>query len=55
MNQSKKNHTAVAAPPRDYPRGQILASSADEARKSTQGRRLVRERVLSLGKTPSTT
>ena len=50
MTTQHNSETAVAAPPQDYPRGQILATSADEARKSTQGRRLVRERVLSLGK-----
>ena len=44
------NASSIAAPPQEYPRGRILASSADEARKSTQGRRLVRDRVLSLGK-----
>ncbi len=50
MTTQDNSETAVAAPPQDYPRGQILATSADEARKSTQGRRLVRDRVLSLGK-----
>ncbi len=48
-NQNNPN-APLAAPPKDYPRGKILASSSDEARKSTHGRRLVRERVLSLGK-----
>ena len=50
MTTQDNSETAVAAPPQDYPRGQILATSADEARKSTHGRRLVRDRVLSLGK-----
>ncbi len=50
MNTQDNAQSAIAAPPQDYPRGQILTSSTDEARKSTQGRRLVRDRVLSLGK-----
>jgi L-seryl-tRNA(Ser) seleniumtransferase len=41
--------TAVTRPAA-YERGTILASAEDEARKSTQGRRLVRERVMALGK-----
>ena len=50
MTTNDNAPSPVAARPHDYPRGQILANAADEARKSTQGRRLVRERVLSLGK-----
>ena len=50
MTTQDNAQSAVAARPQDYPRGRILATSADEARKSTRGRRLVRERVLSLGK-----
>jgi len=50
MTTQDNAQSAIAARPQDYPRGQILASSADEARKSTHGRRLVRDRVLSLGK-----
>ena len=41
---------AVAAAPDHYQRGSILASPIEEARKSQQGRRMVRERILSLGK-----
>ena len=50
MTTQDNAQSAVAARPQDYPRGRILATSADEARKSTRGRRLVRERVLTLGK-----
>ncbi|HEY7491217.1 MAG TPA: hypothetical protein VIH59_08945 [Candidatus Tectomicrobia bacterium] len=41
---------AMATPPAAYERGTILASAEDEARKSTQGRRMIRERVSTLGK-----
>src|SRR5215471_16119428 len=44
-----KAHT-VAARPASYGYGTILAGAAAEARKSTQGRRMIRERVLTLGK-----
>ena len=40
----------MVAPPAAYEHGTILASAEDEARKSTQGRRLIRERVKTLGK-----
>ena len=43
------SHT-VAVRPASYGYGTILASAADEARKSTQGRRMIRERVMALGK-----
>ena len=36
--------------PASYGHGTILAGAADEARKSTQGRRMIRERVMALGK-----
>ena len=39
----------MVAPPAAYEHGTILASAEDEARKSTQGRRLIRERVKALG------
>jgi pyridoxal phosphate-dependent enzyme len=42
--------TAVITRPTAYERGTILASAEDEARKSTQGRRLIRERVQAFGK-----
>ncbi len=39
-----------AQPPEPYPRGRILSSPEAEAQKSTQGRRMVRQRILALGK-----
>jgi hypothetical protein len=39
----------MVAPPAAYEHGTVLASAEDEARKSTQGRRLIRERVKALG------
>ena len=42
------SHT-VAVRPASYGCGTILANAADEARKSTQGRRMIRERVMALG------
>jgi L-seryl-tRNA(Ser) seleniumtransferase len=41
---------AMAIRPEAYARGPILASAEDEARKSTQGRRMIQERVKALGK-----
>ncbi|MGE3536688.1 MAG: hypothetical protein AB7N91_04515 [Candidatus Tectimicrobiota bacterium] len=41
---------AVAARPPSYGHGTILSSAAAEAQKSTQGRRMIRERVMALGK-----
>jgi L-seryl-tRNA(Ser) seleniumtransferase len=41
---------AIATPPAAYERGTILASAEDEACKSAQGRRMIRERVSTLGK-----
>src|SRR5262249_40123996 len=46
---------AVAVRPAAYGHGTILASAADEARKSTQGRRMIRERVMALGRTSTYT
>ena len=40
---------AAAVRPASYGHGTILAGAADEARKSTQGRRMIRERVMALG------
>lgn len=39
-----------ASSPAAYERGTILASAEDEARKSTHGRRMIRDRVKALGK-----
>jgi hypothetical protein len=41
MTTQDNAQSAVAARPQDYPRGRILATAADESRKSTRGRRLV--------------
>ena len=40
----------VAVPPPSYGHGTILSSAEAEAQKSTQGRRMIRERVTALGK-----
>ena len=50
MTTQNNAEIVAASRPQDYPRGRILATAANETRKSTHGRRLVRERVLSLGK-----
>ena len=50
MTMVNTNSHAVAVRPASYGYGTILASAADEARKSTQGRRMIRERVMALGK-----
>src|SRR4029434_1797791 len=50
MTMGNTNSHAVAVRPAAYGHGIILASAADEARKSTQGRRMIRERVMALGK-----
>ena len=50
MITDSTSSTAVAVRPGSYGHGTILASAAAEARKSTQGRRLIRERVRTLGK-----
>ena len=44
----RQDHALIA--PEAYQHGPILAGPAEEARKSQQGRRMVRERILSLGK-----
>ena len=50
MTMGNTNSHAVAARPASYGHGTILASPVDEVRKSTQGRRMIRERVMALGK-----
>ena len=50
MIMGNTNSHAVAVQPAPYGYGTILASAADEARKSTQGRRMIRARVMTLGK-----
>ena len=50
MTMDNTNSHAVVVRPASYGHGTILASAADEARKSTQGRRMIRERILALGK-----
>src|SRR5919198_1521141 len=50
MTIGTMNSHAAAVRPASYGHGTILASAADEARKSTQGRRMIRERVMALGK-----
>jgi L-seryl-tRNA(Ser) seleniumtransferase len=49
MKSGDQTHTA-AIRPAAYGYGTILAGAADEARKSAQGRRMIRERVTALGK-----
>lgn len=52
MTQSQTDSTRGAAlsAPEDYGRGAILASPVEEAKKSSRGRRMVRERILAKGK-----
>jgi len=50
MTMDNTTAHAVAVRPASYGYGTILTSAADEARKSTQGRRMIRERVMALGK-----
>ena len=50
MTVGHTNSHAAAVRPASYGYGPILAGAADEARKSTQGRRMIRERVMALGK-----
>ena len=50
MTMGNTNSHAVAARPASYGHGTILASAADEARKSTQGRHMIRARVMAPGK-----
>ena len=45
-----REHSVPSQQPEPYARGRILSSPENEARKSTQGRRMVQERMLSLGK-----
>jgi L-seryl-tRNA(Ser) seleniumtransferase len=44
------NSHAAAVRPTSYGYGTVLAGASDEARKSAQGRRIIRERVMALGK-----
>ena len=50
MTVGHTNSHAAAVRPTSYGYGTILAGAADEARKSAQGRRMIRERVMALGK-----
>jgi L-seryl-tRNA(Ser) seleniumtransferase len=50
MTIGTMNSHAAAMRPASYGHGTILAGAADEARKSTRGRRMIRERVMALGK-----
>src|SRR5919106_1148257 len=49
MTQGTTHAHAAAVRPASYGHGTILASAADEAHKSTHGRRMIRERVMALG------
>jgi L-seryl-tRNA(Ser) seleniumtransferase len=49
MTMGSTHAYAVADRPAAYGHGTILTSAADEARKSTQGRRLIRQRILAMG------
>src|SRR5215471_16589299 len=49
MTMGSTHGYAVADRPAAYGHGTILTSAADEARKSTQGRRLIRQRILAMG------
>ncbi len=50
MLTGDREQIALAQEPEVYARGDILSSLEAEAQKSTQGRRMVRERVLALGR-----
>ena len=50
MLAGDREQIASARRPEEYVRGRILSSLEAEAQKSTQGRRMVRERVLALGR-----
>ena len=50
MSTEKSPKAAVVGRPEAYPRGSILSGPEAEAKKSTEGRRLVKERVLAMGK-----
>jgi len=50
MTSGNINAAAVAVRPASYGHGTILTNAEAEARKSTQGRRMIRERILALGK-----
>jgi hypothetical protein len=49
MTVGQTSSHAAAGRPASYGHGTILAGAADEARKSTQGRRMIRARVMALG------
>jgi L-seryl-tRNA(Ser) seleniumtransferase len=49
MTTEHQSTAALAQTPEAYGRGQILCDAEAEARKSTQGRRLIRQRVLTHG------
>ena len=50
MTTGNSGRLGVATRPDEYERGAILSGPEAEARKSTQGRRMVRDRILALGK-----
>lgn len=50
MSSSENKQVATVQRPEQYARGDILSGPEAEARKSTQGRRLIKERVSTLGK-----
>ena len=50
MTSGDSGRLGVANRPEDYERGAILSGPEAEARKSTRGRRMVRDRVFALGK-----
>src|SRR5438046_7857123 len=50
MTLGNTNAHAVAVRPASYGYGTILSSAEAEARKSTQGRHMIRERVRTMGK-----
>ena len=50
MTSGNSGRLGVTTRPDEYERGAILSGPEAEARKSTQGRRMVRDRILALGK-----
>ena len=49
MTRGTTHAHAAGGRPASYGHGTILAGAADEVRKSTQGRRMIGERVMALG------
>ena len=47
---SQRKQSTVALRPEPYTQGNILSGPEAEARKSTQGRLIVKERIMTLGK-----